>query len=290
MTNENVKPRKRFLALDTSTATLGVAVTEGGAVLHEINASGERNHSVHLLPIIQQALAASGTDPASLAGISVGIGPGSYTGTRIAVTAAKTLAWAWKLPVAGVSSLHALAWGGWKAGLAGEAAANRQDNAGSDADAGVPAESGAGTYGPDWIIPLLDARRGQAYTALFAAADSGAPVRLEPDAIRLMADWVQQLGERLEQAAASGTKPRRLWFVGETALHASEESLRPLQGAACLEAVPYELEGRWAGLLGEARLVQGESDDLHSIIPNYTQLSEAEANLQLSREGSINKR
>ncbi|NUU63546.1 tRNA (adenosine(37)-N6)-threonylcarbamoyltransferase complex dimerization subunit type 1 TsaB [Paenibacillus agri] len=290
MTSENVEPRKRFLALDTSTATLGVAVTEGGVVLHEINASGERNHSVHLLPIIQQALTASGTDPASLAGISVGVGPGSYTGTRIAVTAAKTLAWAWKLPVAGVSSLHALAWGGWQAGLAGEAAANRQNNAGSDVDAGVPAESGAGTYGPDWIIPLLDARRGQAYTALFAAADSGAPVRLEPDAIRLMADWVQRLGERLEEAAATGTKPRRLWFVGETALHASEDSLRPLQEAASLEAVPYELEGRWAGLLGEARLAQGERDDLHSIIPNYTQLSEAEANLQLSREGSINKR
>ncbi|MFC3748919.1 tRNA (adenosine(37)-N6)-threonylcarbamoyltransferase complex dimerization subunit type 1 TsaB [Paenibacillus sp. GCM10012306] len=292
MTNENIEPRKRFLALDTSTATLGVAVTEGGAVLHEINASGERNHSVHLLPIIQQAMEASRTDFASLSGISVGVGPGSYTGTRIAVTAAKTLAWAWKLPVAGVSSLHALAWGGWQAGLAGEAAANRQDDAASDAVAGVPAESGAGTYGPDWIIPLLDARRGQAYTALFAAADSGAPVRLEPDAIRLMADWVLRLGERLEQAAASGTKPRRLWFVGETALHASEDSLRPLQEAASarLEAVPYELEGRWAGLLGEARLEQGDSDDLHSIIPNYTQLSEAEANLQLSREGSINKR
>jgi tRNA threonylcarbamoyladenosine biosynthesis protein TsaB len=113
--NENKGPRKRLLALDTSTAVLGVAVTEDGKLLHEINASGERNHSVHLLPIIEQDLQASGTDASMLSGVAVGVGPGSYTGTRIAVTAAKTLAWAWKVPVAGISSLHALAWGGYAA-------------------------------------------------------------------------------------------------------------------------------------------------------------------------------
>lgn len=118
MTNSNNEPRKRFLALDTSTAVLGVAVTGGGELLHEINASGERNHSVHLLPIIEQALQASATTAERIGGISVGIGPGSYTGTRIAVTAAKTLAWAWNVPVTGVSSLHALAWGGYHAASA----------------------------------------------------------------------------------------------------------------------------------------------------------------------------
>lgn len=73
MTNENTEPRKRLLALDTSTAVLGVAVTENGELLHEINASGERNHSVHLLPIIEQALQASGTNVANLGGIAVGV-------------------------------------------------------------------------------------------------------------------------------------------------------------------------------------------------------------------------
>lgn len=258
---------------------------EEGEVLHEINAAGERNHSVHVLPIIQQALAETGTSPDMLGGIAVGVGPGSYTGTRIAVSAAKTLAWAWKVPVAGISSLQALAWGGWQAGLAGVAAASEE---GAAAGTGG-AHAGAEGYGPDWIIPLLDARRGQAYTALFAAADSGAPLRLERDGIRLMADWVQQLGERLAQSAAAGNPPRRLWFVGETALHGSEASLQPLHGKTVLHAVPYELEGRWAGLLGAARLMQGESDDLHSLIPNYTQVTEAEANLRLSREGSAPK-
>lgn len=276
MTNQNTEPRKRLLALDTSTAVLGVAITENGELLHEINASGERNHSVHLLPIIEQALQATGTTAAMLGGISVGVGPGSYTGTRIAVTAAKTLAWAWNVPVVGISSLHAVAWGGYQTALKNKA----QEELGQ-------ANENSG-FGPDWIIPLMDARRGQVYTGLFAAERNNAPSRLEPDAIRLMADWVDYLAERLEQASVEGNKPAVLWFVGETAVHGSEESLRPLKDLGASIAVPYEMEGRWTGFLGEARILV-ENDDIHSLIPNYTQISEAEANLRLSREGGLKK-
>ncbi|KWX75098.1 tRNA (adenosine(37)-N6)-threonylcarbamoyltransferase complex dimerization subunit type 1 TsaB [Paenibacillus jilunlii] len=279
MKKQNEEPRKRFLALDTSTAILGVAITENGRLLHETNASGERNHSVHLLPIIEQALQATGTTSAMIGGIAVGLGPGSYTGTRIAVTAAKTLAWAWKVPVAGISTLQALAWGGLAAALK-----QQKETSG----AGEPAEQEPAGSGPDWIIPLLDARRGQAYTALFAADGEHAPRRLEPDAIRLMADWVPHLADRLKQAEAEGKKPRIIWFVGETLLLGSGESTGLLREAGNVQAVPYELEGRWAGYLGEERLQAG-SDDLHSLIPNYTQLSEAEANLRRSSEGSLNQ-
>lgn len=265
------------MALDTATATLGVAVTEGGRVLHEINASGERNHSVHLLPIIGEALQATGGS-AKLDGISVGVGPGSYTGTRIAITAAKSLAWGWKLPVAGVSTLHALAWGGWNAG----AESPEEDAAGN-------VSSTAGSA-PDWIVPLLDARRGQAYTALFALDGGNAPLRLAPDRIRLMADWVKSLTERLEQAKAAGECPRRIWFVGETAAHGSVEPLKPLEGLSELRALPYELEGRWIGFLGEARHASGDIDEAHSLIPNYTQLAEAEANLLKAGKGGLNSR
>ncbi|MNO43978.1 tRNA threonylcarbamoyladenosine biosynthesis protein TsaB [compost metagenome] len=278
MKMQNEEPRKRFLALDTSTAVLGVAIMENGRVLHETNASGERNHSVHLLPIIEQALQATGTTSGMIGGVAVGLGPGSYTGTRIAVTAAKTLAWAWKVPVAGISSLEALAWGGLAAALKQEEAASAGEAAGKEL---------SGT-GPDWIIPLLDARRGQAYTALFAADGEHAPHRLEPDAIRLMADWVLHLADRLKEAAAEGRKPRAIWLVGETLLLGSGESAGLLRELGNVHAVPYELEGRWAGYLGEKRLLAG-SDDLHSLIPNYTQLSEAEANLRRSSEGSLNQ-
>ncbi|QUL55945.1 tRNA (adenosine(37)-N6)-threonylcarbamoyltransferase complex dimerization subunit type 1 TsaB [Paenibacillus tritici] len=278
MTNSNIEPRKRFLALDTSTAVLGVAVTAGGELLHEINASGERNHSVHLLPIIEQALQASATTADRIGGISVGIGPGSYTGTRIAVTAAKTLAWAWSVPVTGVSSLHALAWGGYHAAFVQQPEAQHTEQ---------PSVTPAA--GPDWIIPLIDARRGQVYTAVFAADGDKPPRRLAPDAIRLMADWVQELATRLTEAAGEGRMPGSLWFVGETALHGSAESLAPLMEAGNVRTLPYELEGRWTGFLAEAG-IYAESGDLHTLIPNYTQLSEAEANLRRSSEGSLNTR
>jgi len=271
MMSENNEPRKRFLALDTATATLCVAVTENGKLIHEINASGERNHSVHLLPIIEQALQASGTAGNTLGGIAVGIGPGSYTGTRIAVSAAKTLAWAWDIPVFGVSSMHAMAYGGYVKGRADNVPLNVQYDNG---------DTGSGS---DWIIPLLDARRGQAFTALFEAGEHS-PVRLVPDGIRLMKDWVQHLAELLQQAEAAGNKPRMLWFVGETGLHGSEESLLPLKEICNVRVVPYDLEGRWTGFLGEERR-SGEKDDIHSLIPNYTQLTEAEVNLRKSSEG-----
>ncbi len=274
----NNEPRKRLLSLDTSTAVLGVAVTAGSELLHEINASGERNHSVHLLPIIEQALQASAATADKIGGIAVGIGPGSYTGTRIAVTAAKTLAWAWNVPVTGVSSLHALAWGGY------HAASEQRGNA---VEAGL--ESAPGTGGPDWIIPLIDARRGQAYTAVFAADGDKPPRRLAGDAIRLMADWVQELAERLKEAEREGSMPGSLWFVGETGLHGTAESLAPLTGAGNVHTVPYELEGRWTGFLAEAGVYEAD-EELHALIPNYTQLSEAEANLRRSSEGSLNTR
>ncbi|MFD1772657.1 tRNA (adenosine(37)-N6)-threonylcarbamoyltransferase complex dimerization subunit type 1 TsaB [Paenibacillus rhizophilus] len=274
MTSANEQPRKRFLALDTATASLGVAVTESGRVVHEINASGERNHSVHLLPIIGEALQASG-GAGMLEGITVGVGPGSYTGTRIAVTAAKSLAWSWKLPVCGVSTLQALAWGGWNAG------------SGSPDEAAAESVRPEDRFGPDWIVPLLDARRGQAYTALFAADGGNAPRRLAPDSIRLMADWVQSLAERLEEAKAQGERPRRVWFVGEAAAHGGADSLKPLEGAAELRVLPYDLEGRWIGFLGEARHASGDIDDVHSLIPNYTQLAEAEASLLKAGKGGV---
>ncbi|KAA9004813.1 tRNA (adenosine(37)-N6)-threonylcarbamoyltransferase complex dimerization subunit type 1 TsaB [Paenibacillus spiritus] len=280
MNHDKSEPRKRLLALDTATAVLGVSVTENGRTLHEINAAGERNHSVHLLPLIGEALSASRTSGPKLAGIAVGIGPGSYTGTRIAVTAAKSLAWAWKVPVCGVSTLHALAWCGWSraAGLDG----GRRYSAEPRPEALAEPANAAAAY---WIVPMLEARRGQTYTALFAAGGdrpAGAPPqRLAPDAIRLTADWLPELAGMLRDAEASGTAPGAVWFVGEPQKHTSAEQLAPLEGLAQAQAVPCELEGRWVGLLGELRLLeQPEGEDVHSLIPNYTQLSEAEANLR----------
>lgn len=256
MNNQNTKPLQRFLALDSSTATLAVAVMENNELLKEINANGERNHSVHMHPVIARAVEEAGLTMNEMDGIAVGVGPGSYTGVRMAVTAAKTLSWAKKIPLVGVSSLHAIAWGGLATGLEATSSSSERH----------------------WVISLLDARRGQVYTALFAGEASSMPERLEEDAIRLMATWVEILSERLKSLSEE-EQPTSIWFTGDVTVHAeAAERLREVyQGP--LHILPYELEGRFVGLLGAERLRRGDSDDTHGLIPNYTQLSEAEANL-----------
>ncbi|MWV44510.1 tRNA (adenosine(37)-N6)-threonylcarbamoyltransferase complex dimerization subunit type 1 TsaB [Paenibacillus sp. HJL G12] len=250
MNQPQSQPLKRFLALDTSTACLALAVMENDKVLHTIQAAGERNHSVHLMPLAQKGLAEAGVALSEVSGIAVGIGPGSYTGTRIAVTAAKTLAWAWNIPVAGISSLQALAW------------------------SGLLTAEGRGS-GDNWIIPLMDARRGQAYTALFQAKGNNMPVRMQEDAIRLMDQWVEEIS-RLWTDTPEKDQPEGVWFVGEPGNHeAAIERLRPLLGERLHIAV-CDMEGEAVGRLGAERLMHGEGDDVHRLVPNYTQLAEAE--------------
>ncbi|MCJ8014423.1 tRNA (adenosine(37)-N6)-threonylcarbamoyltransferase complex dimerization subunit type 1 TsaB [Paenibacillus sp. KQZ6P-2] len=250
MNQPQSQPLKRFLALDTSTACLALAVMENDKVLHTVKAAGERNHSVHLLPLVQKGLGEAGVASSDVDGIAVGVGPGSYTGTRIAVTAAKTLAWAWNIPVAGISSLQAFGWSGLIT------AADR-------------------SAGENWVIPLMDARRGQAYTALFQAKGSSMPVRIKEDAIRLMDNWVEEI-ERLLKETPEEQQPEGVWFVGDTGNHdAAAERLQALLGDR-LHITLSDMEGEPVGRLGAERLMRGEEDDVHRLVPNYTQLAEAE--------------
>lgn len=273
-TDVNVKPRERFLTLDTATTVMAAALMNGRELLGESNVYGERNHSVHVITELERLLNEEGLTRDDVDGIAVGVGPGSYTGIRIAVTAAKTLAWAWGIPVTSISTLHALAWGGWNRGIEmkGQEDKNESVNNGS-----------SGAQAADWIVPVLDARRGQVYTGLFDVStvdDVESPQRLEPDAIRLMTAWTDDLLQRLE-ALPYEERPPVIWLVGETAVHA--ETAERLRAWSELRIVPYELEGRWVGRLGADKPLRQEHDELHTLVPNYTQLAEAEANLLRQR-------
>ncbi|AUO05374.1 peptidase M22 [Paenibacillus jamilae] len=273
-TDVNEKPRERFLTLDTATTVMAAALMNGKELLGESNVYGERNHSVHVITELERLLSEAGLTRDDVDGLAVGVGPGSYTGIRIAVTAAKTLAWAWGVPVTSISTLHALAWGGWNRGIELKGQEGKYESVNNDLPGAQPA---------DWIVPVLDARRGQVYTGLFAANtvnDIGSPQRLEPDAIRLMTAWTDDLLQRLEALPAE-ERPAVIWLVGETAVHA--ETAERLRAWSELRIVPYELEGKWVGRLGADKLLRQEYDELHTLVPNYTQLAEAEANLLRQR-------
>ena len=152
----------KVLAIDTSNFTLGVALINGTQVIGEYTTNLKKNHSVRVMPAIESLLRDCDTSPKELTKIVVAQGPGSYTGVRIGVTIAKTLAWTLKIPLSAVSSLEVLA-------------ANGRSFDGL-------------------ISPLFDARRGQVYTGLYEF-DNGNLKTVMEDCNILCSDWAMKLKE-----------------------------------------------------------------------------------------------
>ncbi|WP_342526297.1 tRNA (adenosine(37)-N6)-threonylcarbamoyltransferase complex dimerization subunit type 1 TsaB [Chryseomicrobium sp. FSL W7-1435] len=98
-----------WLGIDTSNTPLSVALVEEGRVLIEHTDSFKTTHSVAAMPAIDLIMKEAGITPDQLDAIAVAKGPGSYTGIRIGMTLAKTLAWSLSIPVYPVSSLAVLA-------------------------------------------------------------------------------------------------------------------------------------------------------------------------------------
>ncbi|MDR0200462.1 MAG: tRNA (adenosine(37)-N6)-threonylcarbamoyltransferase complex dimerization subunit type 1 TsaB [Streptococcaceae bacterium] len=98
----------KLLALDTSGKATALALMQDDQLLVEKNFVDSENHSVSLMPTIAEIMTAIGWTPQDLTRVAVAQGPGSYTGLRIAVTAAKTLAYTLGLELVGVSSLQVL--------------------------------------------------------------------------------------------------------------------------------------------------------------------------------------
>jgi len=100
----------KILALDTSSEHCSAALLLDGQILQRLELAGQR-HSQLLLPMVRSLLDEAGVALVALDGIAVAVGPGSFTGLRIAVSAGQGLAFGADLPVAGVGTLEALAWG-----------------------------------------------------------------------------------------------------------------------------------------------------------------------------------
>ena len=150
-----------ILAFETSAKAASVALHDGDKLLGESYQNTGLTHSQTLMVMAEDLLKQCGKTVADITAVAVAEGPGSFTGVRIGVAAAKGFSWGRQLPCYGVSTLEAMA-------------------------ASLNAWEGT-------VCPVMDARRSQVYNALFAA-NCGSYTRIRED----RAISLRELGEELQ--------------------------------------------------------------------------------------------
>ena len=178
-----------LLGIDTSGAVSVAAArgTLGGPEPLEVLAvAGDdraRHHDEVLLGLVDEVLAAAGASRSEVTGVVAGRGPGPFTGLRVGLVVARTIAAVLDVPLVGVCSLDALA---HEALAEADAAAGSDNAAGSDDSAGGP-----GT--PLTVAVALDARRREVYHARYRRTEGGDLVREHGPAVGAPADVAAEL-------------------------------------------------------------------------------------------------
>lgn len=101
--------KKPLLVFETSGRTAGAALREADGRTAARTVEGRARHGAALIPLADELLRARGLTPRELGGIGVSLGPGSWTGLRVGLAAAKAVAWSCGLELVGVPSFEALA-------------------------------------------------------------------------------------------------------------------------------------------------------------------------------------
>lgn len=228
-----------WLGIDTANTPLSVAIVKDDVLLIEESSMMKINHSLRAMPAVEEACRKANITPAEIDAIAVSEGPGSYTGVRIGVTIAKTLAWTLNKPLYGVSTLKALAMNGQLFnGL---------------------------------ICSMIDARRSNVYAGVYRAQGSGLISVIE-DQHCALADLLEQLEElnetvlfigedvKLHEAIIRQQLSEQAQFVS-FALHVPRASLviSLAQGAEQAEAVHTFTPEYKRITEAEANLVKKES-------------------------------
>ncbi len=224
-------------AIDTASRSCSVAVLDGNAVMAEINDVSGQTHSRHLMGMVDQAISMSVGQMANIDGFAVTQGPGSFTGLRIGISTAKGLAEAAGKPLVGVSSLQALAWQVFPSDV--------------------------------MVIPMLDARRKEVYSARYIREGEtfkmvGAEQALSPE------------------AAVDGIDMPCL-LVGDGAV-AYADRLGMVLGGRMQLALPFQhmIRASTVAFLGRAKLTEAR-DERMTLAPCYLRKSYAEESRQRTR-------
>jgi tRNA threonylcarbamoyladenosine biosynthesis protein TsaB len=222
----------KILGIDTSTSWGSIGLVDGDSTIAECLLNIPVTHSERLLPSIDSVLKQGGYSIEDLDGWAVSLGPGSFTGLRIGVSTIKGLAFATQRPVAGVPTLDALA-------------ANVAPT-------------------PYLICPILDAKKGEVYTAFYRYEADDSPKRLSEDQAIRPEDLVRKIAEKTI-------------FLGSGVKTYGGYLCRALPALAAFARGPLNLpHGSVVAKLGLERLQRNDSLHLATFTPIYVRASEAE--------------
>ncbi|MBC1482845.1 tRNA (adenosine(37)-N6)-threonylcarbamoyltransferase complex dimerization subunit type 1 TsaB [Listeria sp. FSL L7-1509] len=227
-----------ILGIDTSSDTMTIALFDNGVVIGEYTTNLKKNHSVRLLPAIAALMDECSVKPTDLKKIAVAKGPGSYTGLRIGVTVAKTMAWDAGIPIVGISSLALLA-----------------ENA---------------LYFSGKVVALMDARRGNVYAGVYQAIQ-GEMSNILPDSHIALAELLEKLQQSGENEAIffTGTLNEQICLMitetlGDRAIFASADYTYARAGSLVKLAEQLTGEPADAFIPDYLKLAEAESKWLES--------------------------
>lgn len=224
----------RILSIDTATRFGGLALWHEGNISAEWIVSGGLTHSARLMPALDFLLKEAGWEIKDIDLLAVSQGPGSFTGLRIGMATAKGLAQALKIDLVGVPTLKF-----WAASFSG---------------------------GEGLVLPLLDARRNEFYTALY---------RKEQDAMIELLKPSQERMEELPRLLEKYEGP--IWAVGD-AVSRDAEMLRKVFGSR-LKVAPESLRLPRPSVLAQLaaeQIKESEPGNYKLLGPLYLRQSEAE--------------
>ncbi|MBW2020026.1 MAG: tRNA (adenosine(37)-N6)-threonylcarbamoyltransferase complex dimerization subunit type 1 TsaB [Deltaproteobacteria bacterium] len=226
----------KILAVDTSGPTGSVAILEGDTVLAEVAVTSTQTHAKRLMSAIDMTLWMAGLTIGECEGFAVTTGPGSFTGLRIGVSTVKGLGFATQKPVTAVSTLDALAYQ-------------------------FPSF-------PHLICPVLDARKGQIYTALYECASYMDWERVVEDCAVEPRQWLKQI-------------QGLCLFVGDGA-HVYKELIKDALGRLAHFAPPYlnTIRASVVAYIGMRQIQDGQLVDVAQLVPHYIRKSDAEIKLE----------
>lgn len=223
-----------ILAVDTTTPHGSVALLENSNLLAEVSCLSSLTHSERLLPAVDLILLQRGLTIKDVEAFAVAAGPGSFTGIRIGLSTIKSFALASGNPIAPVSTLKALA-------LKIKLPHNRL------------------------LCPLLDARKGEVYTALFEVR-KGQLIEVVPQGVYSPDQFFTRLPSH-----------RIVSFIGNGADVWKEKIFEYFKDKARFSSrslfIAHEV-----GLLGYGILRKGKGLNLREVMPLYFRRSQAEEN------------